>query len=69
MDFTYVCIIIGGIIKEIKIEFIQCGSPSYRAKTVRDRTKINLDGQFTYKKKEVYHLWTSNMYVLSLEVL
>ena len=44
MDFTYVCIIIGGIIKEIKIEFIQGGSPSYRAKTVRDGTKSILDG-------------------------
>ena len=69
MSFTYVCIIIGGIIKEIKGEFIQGGSPSYRAKTARDRKKINLDGQFTYKTKKVYHLWTSNMYVLLLEVL
>ena len=49
MDFTNVCIIIGGIIKEIKIEFIQGGRPSYRAKTARDRKKINLDGKFTYK--------------------
>ena len=68
MDFTYVCIIIGGIIKEIKIEFVWGGRPSYRAKTARDRKKINLDRHFTYKTRKVYHLWTSNMYVLSLEV-
>ena len=40
MDFTYVCNIIGGT----KKKFIQGGRPSYRAKTVRDRTKIDLDG-------------------------
>ena len=43
MDFTYGFIIIGGIIKEIKIEFIYGGSPSFRAKTVRDETKSVLD--------------------------
>ena len=36
MDITYVCIIIGGITKKIKIIFIQGGRPLYRAKTVTD---------------------------------
>ena len=36
MDFKYVCIIIGGTIKNIKIKFIYDGGPSYRAKTVRN---------------------------------
>ena len=44
MSFTYVCIIIGGTIKEIKSEFIEGGSTSYRARTVRDGTKSVLDG-------------------------
>ena len=34
MDFTYVYIIIGGVIKKIKIEFIYGGRPSYRTKTI-----------------------------------
>ena len=42
MDFTYVCIIIGGTIKKIKIKFNQGGEPSYRGKTVRDLTKSDL---------------------------
>ena len=44
MDITYVCIIIKGNLKTSKIKFIQGGWPSYRAKTGRDRTKIDLDG-------------------------
>ena len=36
MDITYVCIIIGGNIKKIKIIFIYGGQPSYRATTVTD---------------------------------
>ena len=44
MDITYVCIIITVTIKKIKIKFIQGGEPSYRAKTVRDSTQIDLDG-------------------------
>ena len=44
MDITYVCIIIEGTIKKIIIKFMQGGGPSYRAKTVRARTKIDLDG-------------------------
>ena len=36
MDITYVCIIIRGTIKKIKIKFIKGGGPSYRAKTVTD---------------------------------
>ena len=36
MDFTCVCIIIGGTIKKIKIKFISDGGPSYRAKNVRN---------------------------------
>ena len=36
MDFTYVCIIIGGTIKKIEIEIIQGGGASYRAKNVTD---------------------------------
>ena len=69
MDFTYVCIKIRGTIKKIKNKFISGGLPSYKAKTARDQTKIDLDVQFTYKTKKVYHLWTSYMYVLSLKVL
>ena len=34
MDITYVCIIIGGITKRIKIECTDGGGSSYRAKTV-----------------------------------
>ena len=36
MDITYVCIIIEGTLKKIKIKFIQGGGPSYRAKTMTD---------------------------------
>ena len=36
MDVTYVCIIIRGTIKKIKIKFIYDRGPSYRAKTVRN---------------------------------
>ena len=39
MDLTYVCIVIGGTTKKIKIKFIYDGGPSYRAKTVRNRNK------------------------------
>ena len=35
MDITYVCIILKGTIKKIKIEFIQGGEPSYSPKTAR----------------------------------
>ena len=69
MDFTYVRIIIGGTRNKIKIKFIQCGGPPYTAKTVRDWNKIDSEGKFSYKTKEVYHLQTSHIYVLSLEVL
>ena len=34
-----------------------------------DLTKSDLDPYLTYKPKNVYHLWTSHMYALSLEVL
>ena len=44
MDITYICIIIKGNLKTSKIEFIQGGEPSYRAKTARDWTIIDLDG-------------------------
>ena len=40
--FTYACNIIGCIIKKIKIEFIYGRSSSYRAKTARCGTKIDL---------------------------
>ena len=43
-DITYICIISRGTIKKIKSKFIQGGEPSCRAKTVRARTKIELDG-------------------------
>ena len=43
LDFTYVCIIIGGAIKKNKIKFNQGGEPSYRAKTVRNWTKGDLE--------------------------
>ena len=36
MDIRYVCIIIRGTIKKIKIKFIYGGEPSYRAKIVKD---------------------------------
>ena len=36
MDIRYVCIIVRGTIKKIKILFMQGRGPSYRAKTVRD---------------------------------
>ena len=36
MDIIYVCNIIEGTKKKIKIKFIQGGRPSYTAKTVRD---------------------------------
>ena len=36
MDFTYVCFIIRGTIKKIKIKFIYDGGPSSGAKTVRN---------------------------------
>ena len=39
-----------------------------QSKTARDRTKIDLEGKFTYKTKKMYHLLTSHMYVLLLEV-
>ena len=42
-DIIYVCIIIRGTIKKIKIEFIKRVGPSHRAKTVRDLMKIDLD--------------------------
>ena len=44
MDITYACIIIRDTIKKIKIKFIQGAEPSYRAKTARELTKIDLDG-------------------------
>ena len=44
LDFTYVCIIIGGTIKNIKIKFIYGGGPSYTAKTVRNWTESDLHG-------------------------
>ena len=44
MDITYVRIIIRSTIKKIKIEFIQGGEPSYRAKTSMELTKIDIDG-------------------------
>ena len=44
MEFKYECIIIGGIIKKIQIEFMYGGSPSCSAKTARYRTIIDLEG-------------------------
>ena len=44
MVTTYVCIIIRGTIKKIKIKFIQGGRPPQRIKTVRELTKIDIDG-------------------------
>ena len=44
MDMTYVLVINQGTIKKIKIKFIQGGRPSYKAKTVTDLTKSDLDG-------------------------
>ena len=44
MDITYVCIVIRGTIEKIKSDFTEGGEPSYRAKTVRDWTIIDLDG-------------------------
>ena len=43
MDITYVCIIIGGTTRKIKVKCIKGGGPSNGAKTARDRTKIDLD--------------------------
>ena len=44
IDFTYVCFIIRGTIKIIKIKFMQGARPTHRAKNVRDWTKIDLHG-------------------------
>ena len=44
MDFTYICFIIRGTIKKIKIKFMYGARPSHRAKNVRDWTKIDLHG-------------------------
>ena len=44
MDFTNVRDIIGGTLKKIKFEFMKGAGPSYRGKTVTDRTKSDLDG-------------------------
>ena len=44
LDLTYVCNVIGGIIKNIQIEFFYGGWPSYRAKSARYGTKDDLDG-------------------------
>ena len=68
MDITYVCIIILGTKKKIKIKFTEGGGSWYRAKTAKVGEKWHR--RLIYiKKKEVYHLWTSHMYALSLEVL
>ena len=40
MDITYVCIIVGGTIKQIKIKFIEGRRPSYKAKTMRTERKL-----------------------------
>ena len=53
MDITYVCIIIEGTIKKILIKFIKGGWPSYRAKTARDRSKIDQMVNFDEKQKIV----------------
>ena len=44
MDMTYVFVINQGTIKKIKIKFMQGGRNSYKAKTVTDLTKSDLDG-------------------------
>ena len=40
MDVTYVCVIIGGIIRKIKIVFVYGGEPSYREKTMSTERKL-----------------------------
>ena len=69
MDVTYVCVIIGGTIRKIKIEFIFGGGPAYKAKTMRTERKLTWTVNLHIRPKKVYHFWISHMYVLSLEVL
>ena len=69
VDYTYVLNFTGGAIKKTKIEFIQVRGLSSTTKTAREQTKLDSDGQFTYKTKTMYHRCTSHMYVTSLEVL
>ena len=40
MDNTYVCAIIRGIIRKIKILFIVGGGPAYKAKTMKTERKL-----------------------------
>ena len=40
MYITYVCVIIGGIMRKIKIVFIFRGGPAYKAKTMRTERKL-----------------------------
>ena len=40
IDFKYVCIIIKGTLKKIKIKFTTGGRPSYREKTMRTERKL-----------------------------
>ena len=44
MDMTYVFVINQGTIKKIKIKFIYGGRNSYKAKTMTELTKSDLDG-------------------------
>ena len=52
MDITYVCIIIRGTIKQIKIKFIYGGRPSYRAKTMRTERKLTKTVNLHIKRKK-----------------
>ena len=52
MDIIYVCIIIGGTLKKIKIKILYGGGPSYRAKTVRDCMKIDESIHLHKKQKK-----------------
>ena len=53
MDITYVCIIIRGAIKKIKIKFIQGGQPSHKAKTMRNEQKLTQTVNLHIKRKSV----------------
>ena len=52
MEITYVCIIIKGTLKKIKIKFIPGGRPSYRAKTMRSERKLTYTDHLHIKRKK-----------------
>ena len=52
MVITYVCVIIGGIIRKIQIVFIYGGGPGYRAKTMRTERKVTKTVNLHIKRRK-----------------